>query len=93
MKKKIYAKAKLIVKVISDKIAKTIMIEGVEDNRISRAWTAKQIHERGIDQTYKDLDELKETLNWNLAGDSSKYRFMWGQSGRITSTGAAYIFE
>ena len=36
---------------------------------------------------------VKETLNWNLNGDSSKYQFKWGRSGKETTQGKVYIFE
>lgn len=42
-----------------------------------------------------DLVQLarKDAMNWNLNGDSGKFRFQWGQSGRSGSTGYAYIFD
>ena len=39
------------------------------------------------------MDDVKETLNWNLNGDDSKYQFKWGQSGKGISEGYAYIFD
>ena len=42
--------------------------------RIQDYWTEKQIQERGI-VSFLNLDDLKETLNWNLNGDSKRYQF------------------
>ena len=52
----------------------------------------EQIRERGV-KNFNDLQDLKDTMNWNLNGDSGKFRFQWGQSGRSGSTGYAYIFD
>lgn len=94
MKKRI-ANAKLIIEVESHKNADgtrgALITQSVFDNRTQNYWTSEQIQERGI-QNFNNLDDLKESANWNLNGDSSKYRFQWGQSGKTRSTGYAYIF-
>lgn len=92
MRRKSLGNAKLIITIESNKKTKEIRTESVFDNRIQDYWTEKQIQERGI-VSFLNLDDLKETLNWNVNGDSLKYRFKWGQSGRNTSEGRAYIFE
>lgn len=89
------ANAKLIIEVESRKNADAtrgeLVTQSVFDNRTQDYWTVEQIHERGI-ENFCNLDDLKESANWNLNGDNSKYRFKWGQSGKIRSTGYAYIF-
>ena len=92
MRRKSLGNAKLIITIESNKKTKEIRTESVFDNRIQDYWTEKQIQERGI-VSFLNLDDLKETLNWNVNGDSLKYQFKWGQSGRNTSEGRAYIFE
>ena len=92
MRKKSFKNAKLVVRVESNKATKRIKTISVFDNRSQEYWSAERIHERGIER-FLDLDDLKETLNWNLNGDSSKYQFAWGQSGKEASDGIAYIFE
>lgn len=92
MRKKSIHKAKLIVSVESYKQTKEITTVSVFDNRTQKYWTEEQVKERGIVR-FLDLSDLKETLNWNLNGDSSKYRFKWGQSGGGVSEGQAYIFD
>jgi hypothetical protein len=52
----------------------------------------EQIRERGV-KNFNDLQDLRATLNWNLNGDSAKYQFRWGQSGRNGTTGYAYVFD
>lgn len=42
---------------------------------------------------FNDLQDLKAALNWNLNGDSGKFRFQWDQSGRSGGTGYAYVFD
>lgn len=92
MRRKLLGNAKLIITLRSNKKTKEIRTESVYDNRTQDYWTEKQIQERGI-VSFLNLDDLKETLNWNLNGDSLKFQFKWGQSGKNTSEGYAYIFD
>ena len=66
--------AKFIVRVESDKNTKQIKTISVIDNRTNEYKDEKFIQDRGI-SWFLNLDDLKETLNWNLNGDSSKYVF------------------
>ena len=91
MRTKILKDAKLIVRVESQKGTNEITTVSVYDNRTKEYWNSEQIKERGI-QRFLDIEDLKETLNWNLNGDSAKYQFKWGMTaGR--SEGMAYIFH
>lgn len=92
MRRKSLYKAKLIVTVKSDKKKGEIRTVSVFDNRTGEYWPEKCIHERGI-TWFMNLDDMKETLNWNLNGDSSKYQFKWGQTAKGISEGRAYIFD
>lgn len=101
MRTKTIHKAKLIVAIESfknkpiplcDNPHMTIHTVSVYDNRTNEFWSEEKIKERGIIY-FADVDDLKETLNWNLNGDSSKYQFKWGQSSKIKSEGKAYIFD
>lgn len=92
MRTKIIKNAKFVVRVESDKKEHTIKTVSIFDNRIQEYLTDGYIQERGV-KDFLDLNDLKETLNWNLNGDSSKYQFKWGQSGKNTSDGVAYIFD
>lgn len=103
MRAKTLKNSKLVVKVISNKETKKFVVESVFDNMTQSYWTDEQISECGIKgfvdngiaylYKYNGIEELKETLNWNLNGDSSKFKFGWGQSGKETSDGYAYIFD
>ena len=94
MRAKTLKNSKLVVKVISNKATNKIVVESVFDNRTQSYWTDEQISERGIKgYEYNGIEELKKTLNWNLNGDSSKFKFGWGQSGKETSDGYAYVFD
>ena len=84
--------AKFIVRVESDKNTKQIKTVSVLNNRTNEYKDEKFIQDRGI-SWFLNLDDLKETLNWNLNGDSSKYVFKWGQSSKTKSDGVAYIFD
>lgn len=92
MRTKTIKNAKLVVRVESDKNANIINTVSIFDNRNQEYLTDEYIQERNI-KNFSDLDDLKETLNWNLNGDSSKYQFKWGQSGKNVSEGMAYIFD
>ena len=80
--------AKLVVTIKRDGGQFKFRAVSVFDNRTRSFWTDEQIHERGIER-FLNFDDLKETLNWNLNGDGSKFRFRWCESGE----GRAYIFH
>lgn len=92
MRKSYINQAKLVVTVESNKQTGRINTISVFDNRTQEFWTKEHIKERGI-VWFANIGDMKETLNWNLYGDSSKYQFIWGQSGKLKSTGIAYIVE
>jgi len=92
MRKKALCKAKLVIRVESDKVTGTIRTFSIFDNRTQKYWSGEQIRSRGC-EWFLSLSDLKETLNWNLNGDSSKYQFAWGQSSKEKSEGIAYIFD
>lgn len=107
MRKNTLDKAKYIVSVISNKATHNIKIESIYGKKADRYLSHDEIVEHGLrDYTYSDshykdgqvvyrtaLDDLKEDLNWMLNGDSSKYQFGWGQSGKDTLVGIAYVFD
>lgn len=92
MRRKTLCKAKLIIVVEGDKTTGKIRTTSIFDNRTQQYWSADQIMSRGC-EWFLNRDDLKETLNWNLNGDSSKYQFAWGQTSKNKSEGAAYIFD
>lgn len=71
---------------------KAIHTLSVYDNRTKKEWNQNHIHERGIEWLL-NMDDMKETLNWNLNGDSSKYQFKWAQTANGYSEGYAYIYD
>lgn len=92
MRTKTLNNAKLVVRVEGNKHSKEIITRDVFDNRTQTYWSDERIKERGITH-FLNMDDMKETLNWNLNGDSSKYQFKWGQSSKDTTEGVAYVFE
>ena len=70
----------------------TIQTLSIYDHRTKKFWSEERIEERGI-KYFCTISDMKETLNWNANGDSSKYQFKWGQSNKETSIGYAYIFD
>lgn len=91
MRTKTLHKAKLVIIVESTKGEQRINNVSVFDNRTNGFWNKEKIKERGI-TSFLNMDDLKETLNWNLNGDSSKYQFKWNITGE-KSQGTAYIFD
>lgn len=92
MRTKTLNNAKLVVRVEGNKHSKEIITRDVFDNRTQTYWSDERIKERGITH-FLNMNDMKETLNWNLNGDSSKYQFKWGQSSKDTTEGVAYVFE
>lgn len=92
MKRKLIDGAKFEVIVRSRRGASEILTESVIDLRTEIAWNRQEIAERRIER-FGNLKDMADTLNWNLNGDSSKFRFQWGQSRKSGSTGYAYIFD
>lgn len=91
MRTKSLNKAKLVIKVEGNKSTREIITKSVFDNRTQSYWTDERIHERGIEK-FLNMEDMKETLNWNLNGDSSKFQFKWGQSSKDSTEGLAYVF-
>lgn len=100
MKRKTLQQAKLVVTVesykgksiVEDNPHLTIQTVSVYDNRTNEFWSEERIKERGI-KYFCTVSDMKETLNWNVNGDSPKYQFKWGQSNKETSIGYAFIFD
>ena len=92
MRRKTLNNAKLIIKVRGDKATKQIETISVYDNRIGEYLGDEYIRDRGI-KSFLNVEDLKETLNWNLNGDSSKYQFKWGQRDKNFVEGVAYVFQ
>ena len=92
MRRKTLNKAKLIIKVLGKKDTKEIKTISVYDNRIKEFLSKEDIKERNI-EWFLNIEHLKETLNWNLNGDSSKYQFTWGQRDNNYVEGVAYVFD
>ena len=92
MRRKTIHNAKFVIEVESDKKTKKLRTISVFDNRTQEYKKEEFIKERNI-AWFLDLDDLKQTLNWNLNGDSSKYQFVWGQSSNIKSSGRAYVYH
>jgi hypothetical protein len=92
MRRKTINNAKLIVTVKSNKGENKLETISIYDNRSNEYLTEEKILERNV-KNFFNLEDLKETLNWNLNGDSSKFQFSWGQSGKYDSEGRAYVFD
>ncbi|WP_418425337.1 hypothetical protein [Blautia sp.] len=92
MRKKSVGNAKFLVEIFSPKNSKFCETRSILDLRVNSYWDPAEILERGV-KNFNDLQDLKTTLNWNLNGDSAKYQFQWGQSGKYGTTGYAYVFD
>lgn len=85
--------AKLVVTVESDKKTKRLKTISVFDNRIDRDTTEEVLKSAPAIKSFSDINDMKESLNWCLAGDDSKYKLKFGQGNSKTQTGYAYIFD
>lgn len=92
MKTKTLKFAKFIIKIESNLTNKTIKTINVFDNRILQYKSDFYIVERNI-KDFINVSDMKETLNWNLNGDSTKFQFKWGQRSKKYCEGVAYIFQ
>ncbi|WP_252225317.1 MULTISPECIES: hypothetical protein [unclassified Clostridium] len=92
MRRKTIENAKFIVRVESNKGEKSIKTVSIFDNRIKEYLKEDYIQERNV-ESFLDINDLKETLNWNLNGNSLKCQLKWGMTGRCKSEGIAYIFD
>lgn len=91
--KKSLREAKLVISVESEGIhSGKIKTVSVFDNRTQQYWTEEQVKERGI-VWFLSIEDMKQTLNWNLNGDDSKYQFKWGKTANGISEGKAYVFH
>jgi hypothetical protein len=91
MRHKSLSNAKFVITVESNKKDRKIKTISIFDNR-TQQYRPEYIKERGI-EWFLNMADMKETLNWNLNGDSSKYQFKWGQTVNGVSEGRAYIFD
>lgn len=93
MKQKQLNEAKLIVNFESRPGSDAIRTTSMFDNRIGDYSPDSYIDERGV-RNFQDIDDLKETLNWNLNGDPRKYKVKWsGRTSDGISIGKAYVFQ
>lgn len=92
MRKTMINKAKLVINVRSNKHTRKIETVNVYDNRTGSFWNEERIKKRGI-LNFLDMHDMKETLNWNLAGDSEKFQFAWGMGNKEYQDGIAYVFN
>lgn len=85
--------AKLII-YVSQNLDYKIKTEKVFNNRATNYWNEEQIFERGI-ESFLDESDMKETLNWNLNGNSEKYIFEWIYNNDYLDhrEGIAFIFD
>ena len=91
MKRENLDKAKIIITVESVKGENIIRALTLYDNRIQK-YRNNYLSERNAEY-FLDMEDMKQTLNWNFNGDDSKYYFKWGQTVNGYSTGVAYIFD
>lgn len=84
--------AKLVVMLKSPKGTTCLNTIGIYDSRIGTMWEEERINDRGVTY-FLDLKDLKETCNWNLYGDDSKYKFKWVYECKEFCVGYAYIYE
>ena len=108
MKKAMIENAKYAITLATDKTAdgRPVSVVAVYDNKAGRPWSDDEMMNRGLcgcigmdilDKSGRvccdGLDMVKETLCWNLNGDSSKFGIKWQGSGKNIACGTAYVFD
>lgn len=69
-----------------------IDVDGCFDNRTGKWWSKEEMVNRGL-TWFLDLQNLKESLNWNLNGDDQKYQFVPEMTTKKALYGTAYIYD
>lgn len=69
-----------------------IDVDGCFDNRTGKWWSKEEMVNRGL-TWFLDLQNLKESLNWNLNGDDQKYQFVPEMTSKKALYGTAYIYD
>lgn len=84
---------KLIVTIVKSSNEKSFVVEDVYDNRTCEEWTIEKIKEKGLFEIFSDKDDLKESLNWYLNGDSNKYRIAIKEKTKEKTTYRCFIYD
>lgn len=88
--RKLAENADLVIMVRTCKGSKELETVNIFDRRIGSSWPEDRIKERGC-MYFGGLDDLKDTTNWCLNCDDSKYVFQWIIVGREYAVGKAYL--
>lgn len=84
---------KLVIMVTKNNDEKNFVVEDVYDNRTCEEWTVDRMKERGLLDGFLDKDDLKESLNWNLNGDSDKYRIKIKERTKEKTIYTCFIYD
>ena len=93
MRKNSKKQPKRIVTVESDKATREIVLISIVNCEMNEDYTDKFKEMCPSCEAFKDLDDMKESLNWCLNGDSKKYEFKWVFVGKTKSIGEARIYD
>ena len=93
MRKNSKKQAKRIVTVESDKATREIVLISIVKCETNEDYTDKFKENCPGLVSFNDLDDMKESLNWCLNGDSKKYEFRWIFNGKTKSIGEARIYD
>ena len=78
--------------VSSNKKTSRIITLGVFDNRTQEYWTTEHIISRGVSH-FNDMDDMKDTINWCVNGDSTEYYVKKGPSRGLCTSWYVYVFD
>ena len=85
--------AKFVVTLESNKNTHKLKTISIFDNRVNRDRTEDVHKDKPALKSFGDLADMKESLNWCLYCDDTKYRVKFGQGNKETQLVYAYLFD
>lgn len=93
MRKNSKKQPKRIVTVESNKATREIVLVSIVKCETNEDYTDEFKEKCPGLVSFSNLDDMKESLNWCLNGDSKKYEFRWIFNGKTKSIGEARIYD
>lgn len=84
---------KLVITAMRYNNERGFLVVDVYDNRTCEEWTVDRMKERGLLYGFLDKDDLKDSLNWYLNGDSNKYRIKIKERTKEKTTYTCFIYD
>lgn len=82
---------KLRLDLISSRETGRIRTTRIHDMRTGKDWTAEHAAERGV-LHFASLSDMVESINWNVNGDSRRFRYTFGPRTNDGTPITAYVY-